>query len=62
MCCLDAANRYADKFSIISLDFWGILTQTCFFRADYLKQLVFTTLLPISIILVLVVYYIRAMW
>ncbi|CAM9152478.1 unnamed protein product [Ascophyllum nodosum] len=57
----DAFTRYSDKFSIISLDFWGILTQTCFFRSDYLKQLVFTTILPIAIVLILLANYMRAM-
>lgn len=49
--------RYADKFSVISLNFWGILSQSCFFQPDYLKQLVFTTLLPLSVVAVLLVYY-----
>ena len=49
--------RYADKVSVISLNFWGILSQSCFFQPDYLKQLVFTTLLPLSVVAVLLVYY-----
>lgn len=51
--------RYADKVSVISLNFWGILSQSCFFRPDYLKQLVFTTVLPLSIVAALVVSYAR---
>lgn len=50
-------RRYADKVSIISLDFWGLLSQSCWFQPDFLKQLVFTTLLPLGIVVVLVAKY-----
>lgn len=50
-------HRYADKVSVISLDFWGLLSQSCWFQPDFLNQLVFTTLLPLGIVLVLVGKY-----
>lgn len=50
-------KRYADKVSVISLDFWGLLSQSCWFQPDFLKQLVFTTLLPLGIVVVLVAKY-----
>eukprot|EP00752_Nemacystus_decipiens_P003792 g3489.t2 len=53
----EAFNRYADKVSVISLDFWGLLSQSCWFTPDFLKQLVFTTLLPLGIVLILVARY-----
>lgn len=51
------AQRYADKVSVISLDFWGLLSQSCWFQPDFLKQLVFTTLLPLGIVSVLMAQY-----
>ncbi|CAM9327003.1 unnamed protein product [Ectocarpus sp. 13 AM-2016] len=53
----EAFNRYADKVSVISLDFWGLLSQSCWFQPDFLKQLVFTTLLPLGIVAVLMAQY-----
>lgn len=55
--CRGPCARYADKVSVISLNFWGILSQSCFFQPDYLKQLIFTTLLPLGIVGVLIIYY-----
>ncbi|CAM9462638.1 unnamed protein product [Scytosiphon promiscuus] len=57
----EAFNRYADKVSIISLDFWGLLSQSCWFQPDFLKQLVFTTLLPLFIVVILVANYYRTL-
>lgn len=42
---------------MISLDFWGLLSQSCWFQPDFLKQLVFTTLLPLGIVGVLAANY-----
>eukprot|EP00903_Cladosiphon_okamuranus_P017519 g16134.t1 len=53
----EAFNRYADKVSVISLDFWGLLSQSCWFQPDFLKQLVFTTVLPLGIVMILVAKY-----
>lgn len=50
-------QRYADKVSVISLDFWGLLSQSCWFQPDFLKQLVFTTVLPLGIVVILVAKY-----
>lgn len=52
-------QRYADKVSVISLDFWGLLSQSCWFTPDFLRQLVFTTVLPLGIVLILVARYAR---
>lgn len=52
-------NRYADKISIFSLDIWGILSQGCYFRSDFLKQLIFTTILPLGVVAVLVALYFK---
>lgn len=53
--------RYADKLSVISLDFWGILNQGCFFTPDFLKQLVFTTVLPLGVVLMLLVFHFKSL-
>lgn len=46
--------------SVISLDFWGLLSQSCWFQPDFLKQLVFTTLLPLGIVVVLLANYAKS--
>lgn len=54
-------NRYADKMSVFNLDLWGLMTQGCYFSADFLYQLVFTTLLPLFIVVVLLAAYCRGL-
>ncbi|CAM9693016.1 unnamed protein product, partial [Phaeothamnion confervicola] len=50
-------TRFAEAFNVLNFDFWGILSQGCFFDPNFYKQLVSVTFMPVGIILLLFCNY-----
>lgn len=48
-------TNICDTLAIFNLDFWGILADACFFTPNFARKIVFVTLLPLSIILVVII-------